>query len=100
MLQVTILDGACQKVAQGTVGEVCLRGPNVTSGYLNRTEANQEVRGPCCKPYIPFALHPGRDFWRIASCYVFISVLWQEGNTAYSLIAGSGALSACIGLPF
>lgn len=29
---------------QGTVGEVCLRGPNVTSGYLNRPEANQEVR--------------------------------------------------------
>lgn len=45
-LQVTILDGASQPVAQGTVGEVCLRGPNVTSGYLNRPEANQEVRGP------------------------------------------------------
>ncbi len=42
-LQVTVLDGNNQPVRQGTIGEVCLRGPNVTRGYLNRPEANKEV---------------------------------------------------------
>ena len=39
----TVLDGNNQPVRQGTIGEVCLRGPNVTRGYLNRPEANKEV---------------------------------------------------------
>ena len=53
--QITILDGSSRQVAQGTVGEVCLRGPNVTSGYRNRPEANEEVStclGPTTKPYV------------------------------------------------
>ncbi len=27
----------------GKVGEVCIQGPNVTKGYLNRPEANEEA---------------------------------------------------------
>ena len=27
----------------GKIGEVCINGPNVTKGYLNRPEANQEA---------------------------------------------------------
>ena len=41
--QVTVLDGNSKPVQQGKIGEVCLRGPNVTKGYLNRPEANEEV---------------------------------------------------------
>jgi acyl-CoA synthetase (AMP-forming)/AMP-acid ligase II len=31
------------QVKQGAIGEVCIRGPNVTAGYLNRPEANAEA---------------------------------------------------------
>ncbi len=41
--QVTVLNGDSKPVQQGKIGEVCLRGPNVTKGYLNRPEANEEV---------------------------------------------------------
>jgi len=50
--QVTVLDGDSKPVQQGKIGEVCLRGPNVTKGYLNRPEANEEVMRygyTCCK---------------------------------------------------
>lgn len=41
--QVVILDTKNQKVPTGEIGEVCIRGPNVTKGYLNRPEANEEA---------------------------------------------------------
>ena len=31
------------QLPQGKVGEVCIRGDNVTKGYLNRPEANEEA---------------------------------------------------------
>lgn len=31
------------QVAQGQVGEVCIQGANVTKGYINRPEANEEA---------------------------------------------------------
>ncbi|KAK4541729.1 hypothetical protein LTR36_007438 [Oleoguttula mirabilis] len=40
-VQVRILDTEGTEVAQGGEGEVCIRGPNVTKGYLNNEEANQ-----------------------------------------------------------
>lgn len=30
-------------LAPGTIGEVCIRGPNVTAGYLNNAKANEEA---------------------------------------------------------
>ena len=42
-LQVAILDQQNQKLPTGKIGEVCINGPNVTKGYLNRPEANQEA---------------------------------------------------------
>ena len=42
-LQVAVLDGKNQKVSTGKIGEVCIRGPNVTAGYLNNPSANKEA---------------------------------------------------------
>ena len=54
--QVTVLDGDSKPVPQGKIGEVCLRGPNVTKGYLNRPEANEEVLLLGLLPFCPLAL--------------------------------------------
>lgn len=42
-VQVGILDQQNKLVATGKIGEVCIQGPNVTKGYLNRPEANEEA---------------------------------------------------------
>lgn len=42
-VDVRILDDAGQEVPQGTEGEVCIRGENVTKGYLNNPKANAEA---------------------------------------------------------
>ena len=41
--QVTIFDASNKQLPPGKIGEVCIRGPNVTKGYLNRPEANKEA---------------------------------------------------------
>ncbi len=40
---VGILDLENRLVPVGKIGEVCIRGANVTKGYLNRPEANKEA---------------------------------------------------------
>lgn len=42
-VQVCILDERCQPVPTGQVGEVCIRGPNVTAGYKDNPKANEEA---------------------------------------------------------
>lgn len=40
-VSVAVLDGENSVVKPGVVGEVCIRGDNVTSGYVNNAEANE-----------------------------------------------------------
>lgn len=42
-VEVRILDDAGQEVPQGAEGEVCIRGENVTKGYMNNPKANAEA---------------------------------------------------------
>ena len=42
-MKVTILNEKNRQVPTGKIGEVCIRGPNVTKGYINRPEANEEA---------------------------------------------------------
>lgn len=43
MVQVAALDKDNKVLPAGKIGEVCIQGPNVTKGYLNRPEANEEA---------------------------------------------------------
>lgn len=40
-VEVKILDGAGKEVPQGSEAEICIKGENVTKGYLNNPEANK-----------------------------------------------------------
>ena len=48
-MKVTILDERNQESPTGNIGEVCIRGPNVTKGYINRPEANEEAFAGLCQ---------------------------------------------------
>jgi len=41
-VEVAILDSEGKEVPQGKEGEICVRGENVTRGYLNNEKANRE----------------------------------------------------------
>ena len=38
-----ILDNQNRPMPTGKIGELCIRGPNVTRGYLNNPKANEEA---------------------------------------------------------
>ena len=40
-VEVKILDGSGSEVPRGSEAEICIRGENVTKGYLNNPEANR-----------------------------------------------------------
>lgn len=42
-VDVSILDSDCALLPPGAIGEVCIRGANVTAGYANNSEANAEA---------------------------------------------------------
>lgn len=42
-VQVAILSDKCEMLGPNAVGEVCIRGDNVTKGYLNNPKANEEA---------------------------------------------------------
>ncbi|MEZ5596921.1 MAG: AMP-binding protein [Pseudomonadales bacterium] len=42
-VNVALLDDDCNPVADGEPGEICVRGPLVMDGYLNREETNRET---------------------------------------------------------
>lgn len=48
-MKLTILDEKNQELPTGKIGEVCIRGPNVTKGYINRPEANEEAFAGLCQ---------------------------------------------------
>jgi acyl-CoA synthetase (AMP-forming)/AMP-acid ligase II len=42
-VQVAILDASGNELSQGAEGEICIKGVNVTSGYINNPKANAEA---------------------------------------------------------
>lgn len=63
--QVKLLDQHLQEVAVGELGELCVRGPLVTNGYLNRPEENE-------KAFAGAWLHTGDMARQDADGYLYI----------------------------
>ncbi|ABF10658.1 AMP-binding protein [Cupriavidus metallidurans] len=63
--QVKLLDSARREVPVGEVGELCVRGPLVMDGYLNRPEENEKV-------FAGDWLHTGDMARRDAAGYLYI----------------------------
>jgi len=65
-VQVTVLDADNRAVPVGKVGEVCIRGPNVTAGYWNNPKANTEA-------FAGGWFHTGDQGWLDADGYLTLT---------------------------
>ncbi|KAG1660672.1 hypothetical protein FOA52_006833 [Chlamydomonas sp. UWO 241] len=65
-VSVAVLDANHQAVPTGKIGEVCIRGPNVTSGYWNNDKANAEA-------YAGGWFHTGDQGWLDAEGYLTLT---------------------------
>jgi fatty-acyl-CoA synthase len=101
---VRLLDGDLREVAPGEIGEVCVRGPLVMSGYLNRPEETAKV-------FVGDWLHTGDLARRDADGYLYLvdrakDMIISGGFNVYSAeveaclaLHPAVALSAVIGVP-
>mmetsp|Transcript_20492 Transcript_20492/g.44810 ORF Transcript_20492/g.44810 Transcript_20492/m.44810 type:complete len:550 (-) Transcript_20492:28-1677(-) len=103
-VQVAVLDAANQVLPPGKVGEVCIRGPNVTKGYWNNPKANEEA-------YAGGWFHTGDQGWLDPEGYLTltgrIKELINRGGEKISPLEVDGVLLAhpavaeavCFGAP-
>ena len=64
-VQIFILDNNNKPLPSGKIGEVCLRGPNVTKGYLNNPSANAEgFAGQYTAHLLQEAIHVSQEFFQ------------------------------------
>eukprot|EP00877_Chromochloris_zofingiensis_P007714 jgi/Chrzof1/3196/Cz12g15140.t1 len=70
-VQVAILNGHNIPLPPGVIGEVCIRGPNVTAGYLNNPKANEQA-------YAGGWFHTGDQGWLDEAGYVTLTGRLKE----------------------
>ena len=64
--QIAILDESGNPAAEGTIGEIAVRGPNVTSGYLDEEEANRRT-------FVGGGFHTRDLGWRDDDGFLFLA---------------------------
>lgn len=84
--QVAILNGHNIPLPPGVIGEVCIRGPNVTAGYLNNPKANEQA-------YAGGWFHTGDQGWLDEAGYVTLTGS-SSSSSSSSSSGGSSRVAA------